>query len=190
MVKGKRDQPFGADDHQGDKSQALGQNDEGRFRNLAHSAWQEGDGQHQGNYSDILEDENAQDGPALGGVHLGFFLDYPQHNGRAAHGDQKSDQDSRTDRLAKVDQQGIDSEDGQGDLKGAPNQDILFHLHQIFQGDLQPDGEEQQDDADLRQDINLLDGLNQTQALGAGQRPGEYEAHDCRCPDLMEYEEY
>ena len=69
---------------------------------------------------------------------------------------------------------------GQQDLKRPSQQDRLFNPQQLVDGELDPDGEQQQDHPDFGHDLHFVDGLDQPQSMGPGQDPRQEKADQGR----------
>ena len=75
--------------------------------------------------------------------------------------------------------------DGQGHLEPAAGPEVPLNALQAGRFELETDGEEKHDDADLGHDIDRRRVLDQGQAAGADQNAGQEEADDGGQPQLV-----
>ena len=73
-----------------------------------------------------------------------------------------------------------DDGSGAGDLQRACGEDGAPDLPHGRQRKIQPDGEEQQDDADLREHLDFLGRLDHSDAAGPGHDARDHHCHDAR----------
>ena len=75
---------------------------------------------------------------------------------------------------------------GEDHLRAAAGHDLAAHLAQPAERELDPDREQQQDDADFSQAFHLVNVGDETQGVGTEQDAGDDEPREGRQPDAVE----
>lgn len=125
----------------------------------------------------------------MGGVHLVPILeDLEDHRG-AAEGDEESGEDRFVDGEPKFDADEGGRKKGYGDLEGPPHQGRPSDPQEPLEGELDADGEEEEDDPHLGEELYLLHLVDEPEAVGAGDDPRHQEPHHHRDPKPRPYED-
>jgi hypothetical protein len=74
---------------------------------------------------------------------------------------------------------------GEENLKRSSCKDESFDPNEVLQGELNADGKEEQNNADLSQDFHLFLGADQAESMRARQNSGDQETHDGRHTESM-----
>ena len=119
------------------------------------------DGQH-GHRPEVLDDEDAERDPARQGVELELVVEQLDHDQGAAEAHRRRQVEERVVALMAAEAEGVEEAEAERDadrhLQGAGQQDRRAGRGQLLEVDLEPDDEEQEDQADLghRRDAGLV----------------------------------
>ena len=143
------------------------------------------DGEHHGDDGDVLKDEHGKVEPALRGFGLRLLLEAAEHDGGGGQGGEEAVHHALLPCLAYEHAKAHERADGQRHLRSAADEHGSLQAHEFFPGHLKADGEQQQDDADLRQQFDRVGVLDEPQGRGAAQDAGQQEPHNRRYLDLV-----
>jgi hypothetical protein len=164
-------------DEQNDADDLAAENGQGAPFGLLRSR-QQRDHEHHRDHGDILEDKDAQGRVPLGRFHFGAVLEDLHDDGRAAERNEKAGENRLAGTEARQPRNGKGAKDGQQDLQGSAQKDGLPDPKEAPEGELQADGEHEQNDARLRQRFDRRDLVDQGQAVRSGQEARQEEADD------------
>jgi hypothetical protein len=121
----------------------------------------------------------------VGALHLGSFLKEFEHNGGAAEGEKKADENRGAATKAGLRRDQKDRSDGEKNLKGAADKHKLLDPQEVVQGEFDSYGKEEKDDADFRQDLDVLRIRDDPQGMGAYDHAGDEETDHGGYPEPM-----
>jgi hypothetical protein len=134
------------------KGQGQGQDDApdigGGARHGIGKGRQEDQGQHHGK---VLDDEPADRDVAPLGFHEAALLQRPQQHDRTGDRERQAEDDAAAEAPPHPPGQSHPQQGGAGDLNRCARNGDGLHREQILEGEMQPDAEHQQNDADLRE---------------------------------------
>ena len=150
---------------------------------------QDRDQEHDGDDAQVLEDQNPERDLRLGRHQLAPLGVDPQDDGGAGEGDQESQEEG----LGPAEMEGEAGQEGQQrraeDLEGASQEHLPPHPGEAREGELDADGEEKEDDADLRQRLDLVAAADEPHAMGPEDDPRDQEPDDDGLAELLEKED-
>ena len=126
----------------------------------------------------VLEQQHADDELAVRGVDLAPLGQALEHDRRARQRDEKADEERLWRAGAPRGCNGRRRGRGQPDLDPAANRQDLPQPAKFAEGELEPDGEEEQDDADLGEVANLLCVADPAEPRRPQRRASDDEAGD------------
>ena len=145
--------------------------------------------QHHGHGDDVLEQQRAHREPAVKSRQLVAVAEDLEHDGGAAEGGEQAEEEAEARGIPEVDAHRGHHEDGEADLQEAARDDQRLYRQEPLEGEFQADGEEQQHDADLRQDLQLVSVADDAEAVGPHDDAHRQKADDRRQPQLVEGED-
>ena len=148
---------------------------------------QKGHCQNHGNHAQILEHENAQSQTTVWRSQLATRGEATQDDRGAGYGNHAAHEYRGPRRQSEPPGQGGSTDDRKPHLNASTQQNSFPEATETFEGDLQADPEEQEDDANLGQSFNLAGIVHQAQCRGPGQRAGQDEPRYRRNTHATEY---
>ena len=97
----------------------------------------------------------------------------PQDDGRTGHGDDTAEEDRRAGRQPEPQGHPCRGRPREGDLQSPAQHDGLPQMAQPVEREFQADPEQQEHDADLGQDLDLMDIVDEAEACRPDQDPGQ-----------------
>ena len=128
-------------------------------------------GQHRhqhddGNDEEVLEEEHAEAHLALRRAELAPRLVELEHHRRRRQADRQTDEECDAERLAGGRGDGGECRRGQRALRRAGDEERPAEVSQLADVELEPDGEQEENDPDLGEDLDPLDVLHPAEAGG------------------------
>src|SRR5688572_4594790 len=168
-----------------DEKSGLHDDDE-KVLHVAAGATEERRDEHHWDDDEILEDQDADRRTSMRRVELVAIGEHANHDRGAAQRDEHSEEDG--DRQAQ-------SERGRGrrrrterqrNLERPAGEEKRADTRQLLDRELDADGEQEEDDADFRQRLDVLDTIDETESERAAEQPSDEESDDRRQPRAME----
>jgi hypothetical protein len=132
--------------------------------------------EHQRDDAQVLEEEDRDDHAAVRRVELTPVGVDLEDDGGGREGDERPEERPLAPVLAERQDDGGDGEHGPHQLQCAAHHHQPPHLHDPGERELEPDGEEQEHDADLGQRLDRLHLAHQPQGGGADRDAAHQEA--------------
>ena len=126
----------------------------------------------------VLEQQHADDELAVGGVDFAPLGQALEHDGRARERDEKPEEQRLRRAGAPRGRDGRRRGRGQPDLDPAANRQDLPQPAKFAERELEPDGEEQEDDTDLGEVADLLGVADPAEPRRPQRRASDDEAGD------------
>lgn len=147
---------------------------------------QEGDGQHHGDYHQVLENQDGQAQAPGQALQSGLILQELEYDSRTAEGHQEADEQGHVPRDTALPGQKRGQGGGPAHLQQASGQDIAPDPKQLLGAELQADGKQQKNHPHLGHELHFMHVGDKPKAVGPGQGPGEKKAHDRRDAQAVE----
>ena len=180
-----RDQEAGRHQHAGQDRDGRADREQYLARGAVASG-QQGNGQDHRHHAQVLEHQDAHGQAAVRGIQLAARGQRAQDYGRAGNGDHAPQEHRRPRRQPERPGNARRACQRHCDLDAAAQEHRLPEPAQAVDGQLQADAEQQQDDADLRQQLDLMGVVDQAQSGRSGQHAGQDEPGDRRDADAAQ----
>ena len=132
-----------------------------------------------------MKDEQAEADLPVRVVRLALVGQHLEHDGGRAERDEKAREECGPPVHAEEGEQSRRQERRQPDLQAAAAEDQLLDAGESFEAELDADGEQQQDDADLRGGVHQLPVAHEAEGVRADEHPCEQEADDGDEPEAL-----
>ena len=137
--------------------------------------------QQQPDDREVLIQQHADHQPAVRRIELVAGRQFAQHDGGARQRDEQADEQPDAPRFAhRQDQHRHQHRGGAGDLQRSAEQHGLPDAANLAERELEADGKEQQHDAEIGEDVDVLLRFDDADAGRAGNRAGDDERDDRR----------
>jgi len=134
------------------------------------------DEQHERHDAEILENQYSQDGLTMGGVNFaGIRLQF-HDDGGTGESCQEAEKGSLFRRVSRQGGNCRRGRYGDDNLQSAAEENHLPDAHQFLEGELDTDGEEEENNPDLCQLFHLVSAAYQGEGMGSGDHAGGKEA--------------
>ena len=145
-------------------------------------AAEEGGEEHHRHDTEVLEDQDPKRGATVRAVHLASPGEEPEHDRRAAEGDEHPEEDAVGPGDADGAREHRRRGRGERHLEPAAHEQEAAHAGELADGELDADGEEQEDDAELGERLHLRRVPDHSEPERPAEHAGDQEADDRRQP--------
>src|SRR5882762_6092294 len=186
--EGARDYGPGQHQHADDDEHGFAEREEQRSRPAARAPREKREHEHHGHDAQILENQHAGGEPTVGRVDLALVREALEHDRGAGERDEEPQEDGHSPVGAQGHGQETREHHGERYLRAAAGDHLPPHLPQAAQGELDPDGKEQEDDTHFREALHLVRVGNQAQRVRAEQHARDDEPREGGELDTVEDE--
>ena len=185
-----RHQEAGGDDHADDDQRRLAERHRHPHRAPFRRPREKGHEQHDRHDTEVLEDQDSRRQAPVWRVDLAAVGQQLQDDRGAREGDEEPQEHGHLPARDQHQAQQRGRGRGEPHLENPHAHDLPRHLAEAGQGELDPDGEQQQDDADLGEGLDGVHVPHQPQRVGAEQQPRDNEAGEGREAEPVEHQDH